>query len=491
MKNIIIVGSGFGGLSAAALLAKEGYHVTVLEKNEGPGGRASVYSDQGFYFDMGPSWYLMPDVFEHFYANFDKKPEDFFQLDRLDPSYRVFFDNTKVVDVASDLEKNYELFDSFEENGAEKLKEYLDSAEKLYDFSVKEMLYRDYTSILDFLSGKMLLSGIRMNILENLEHYVNRKFESDEARKIVQYSIGFLGGSPQRTPSLYHIMSHIDLTLGVWYPQGGMRKVASSMMELAESYGANFYFNQPVELLEVHDHHVKRVITNKATYEADLVLVNADYAHSELDLLSDENRTYKEDYWEKRVLAPSAFVAYVGIDKEMETLIHHNLFLEKDWAEGFDTIFDPTKAAWPENPSYYVNIPSKTDKTAAPTGSDTLFILIPLAPGIEDTPERREYFYNKIMDDLEAKTGENIRDHVVVKKIFALEDFKTRYNAYKGTALGLSHTMRQTALFRPAHKSKKVENLYYSGQYTHPGIGVPMTLISSEIVAKEINDRYG
>jgi phytoene desaturase len=175
----------------------------------------------------------------------------------------------------------------------------------------------------------------------------------------------------------------------------------------------------------------------------------------------------------------------------METLIHHNLFLEKDWAEGFDTIFDPKKAAWPENPSYYVNIPSKTDKTAAPTGSDTLFILIPLAPGIEDTPERREYFYNKIMDDLEAKTGENIRDHVVVKKIFALEDFKTRYNAYKGTALGLSHTMRQTALFRPAHKSKKVDNLYYSGQYTHPGIGVPMVMVSSQIVAREIIEKYG
>ncbi|NYB51968.1 MAG: phytoene desaturase [Methanobacteriaceae archaeon] len=489
--KVLIVGAGFGGLSAAALLAKDGYEVTVIEKNEGPGGRASVYSEKGFYFDMGPSWYLMPDVFQHFYANFHKKPEDLFQLDKLDPSYRVFFDDTKVVDVASDLEKNYELFDSLEEGGAEKLKEYLASAEELYDHSVKEMLYRDYTSILDFLNGKMLLAGIRMNILENLEHFVNRKFSSDEARKIVQYSIGFLGSSPQKTPSLYHIMSHIDLTLGVWYPQGGMREVARTMMELAQSYGAEFRFNEPVELLEVHEKNVKRVITSEGVYEPDIVIMNADYAHSELDLLTKENRTYDEDYWEKRVLAPSALVAYVGIDREMESLVHHNLFLEKDWAEGFDTLFDPEKADWPENPSYYVNIPSKTDKTAAPPGSDTLFILIPLPPGIKDTTEKREALYNKILDDLEAKTQENIRDHIVVKRIFALEDFKDRYNAYKGTALGLSHTLMQTALFRPAHKSKKVENLYYSGQFTHPGIGVPMTLISSEIVAQEINDRYG
>lgn len=489
--KVLIVGAGFGGLSAAALLAKNGYEVTVIEKNEGPGGRASVYSEKDFYFDMGPSWYLMPDVFEHFYANFHKKPEDLFQLDKLDPSYRVFFDDTRVVDVASDLEKNYELFDSLEEGGAEKLKEYLDSAEKLYDHSVKEMLYRDYTSILDFLNGKMLLSGIRMNMLENLEHFVNRKFSSDEARKIVQYSIGFLGSSPQKTPSLYHIMSHIDLTLGVWYPQGGIREVARTMMELGQSYGAEFRFNEPVELLEVHEKHVKRVITSQGVYEPDIVIMNADYAHSELDLLAKENQTYDEDYWEKRVLAPSALVAYVGINREMENLVHHNLFLEKDWAEGFDTLFDPEKADWPKNPSYYVNIPSKTDKTAAPPGSDTLFILVPLPPGIEDTTEKREILYNKIMDDLEAKTKESIREHIVVKRIFALEDFKDRYNAYKGTALGLSHTLMQTALFRPAHKSKKVENLYYSGQFTHPGIGVPMTLISSEIVAQEINERYG
>jgi phytoene desaturase len=488
----IVVGSGFGGISAAALLARDGNEVTVFEKNEQPGGRASVYSEEGYNFDMGPSWYLMPDVFQKFFAEFDKKPEDYFKLEKLDPSYRVFFGSEKVVDVASDIEKNYELFDSFEEGGAEKLKKYLKTSKEVYDFSIDEMLYRDYTSILDFLNGKLMLKGYKLRIWENLHHYVNNRFESDEARKIVQYSIGFLGGSPENTPSFYHIMSHIDLTLGVFYPQGGIRKVVSSIKEIAESYGVEFKFNEPVTGFELdEDKSIKKVITSMGSYDADIVLVNADYPFTEINLLKPEYQTYDEEYWDKKILAPSAMVAYLGIDKEVDKLIHHNLFLDKDWEQGFETLFDPKKAGWPENPSYYVNVPSKTDKSAAPPGTDTLFVLIPLAPGIEDTQVRRDQLYNHVMDDLESKVGEDIRDHIVVKRIFALTDFKDRYNAYKGTALGLSHTLTQTALWRPAHMSKKIKNLYYSGHYTHPGIGVPMVLISSQIVAKEIKDRHG
>jgi len=266
--------------------------------------------------------------------------------------------------------------------------------------------------------------------------------------------------------------------------------VVGALHRLAAEQGAEFLFDEPVTRILVEDGSATGVETTKGSYEADIVLVNADYPYAELHLLDDRHRTYDAAYWEKRVLAPSAFVAYLGVNKQFEGLAHHTLFLDEHWEEGFDTLFDPAKAAWPERPSYYVNVPSRTDPTAAPEGCDTLFILVALAPGIEDAPERREAFYTKIMDDLEQKLGEDVRSAVEVKRIFALEDFAHRYNAYKGTALGLSHTLFQTALWRPSHKSKKVANLYYSGHYTHPGIGVPMTLISSTMVAKELAERH-
>ncbi|NVO67148.1 phytoene desaturase family protein [Methanofollis tationis] len=485
-----IVGAGFGGLSAAALLAKEGFDVEVIEKNEQPGGRASVYSEKGFTFDMGPSWYLMPDVYETFFAAFGKKPEDFYTLKRLDPAYRIFFGDGDPVDIRADLEEDYALFDSFEEDGGEKLRAYLASAKEMYDLSINELLYRDYRSIFDFLNGRLIMQGSRLHIFENLGTFVRRHFESDRAQKIVQYSIGFLGGAPQNTPSFYHIMSHIDMTMGVWYPDGGIRAVAGGIAELARSYGAEISLDEPVRRIEVEGKRATGVVTEKGRHDADLVLVNADYAHAELDLLDAAHRTYPEKYWRSRVLAPSAFVIYLGLDREVPALAHHTLFLDRDWEAGFERIFDPNRAAWPENPSYYVNVPSRTDPTAAPPGSETLFILVPLAPGLEDTPALRERLYTRILDDLEAKIGEELRDAVVVKRIFALNDFAERYNAYRGTALGLSHTLLQTALWRPAHLSRKVGNLYYTGQYTHPGIGVPMTLISSTIVAREIAERH-
>ena len=489
--QIIIVGAGFGGLSAAALLAKDGFDVTVIEKTEQPGGRASVYSEKDYNFDMGPSWYLMPDVYDKFFSDFDKKPEDYFKLIKLNPSYRIFYYDKGIFDISSDIEDNYKLFDSFEENGGEKLKQYLKSSQELYEFSVNEMLFKDYRTVLDLLSGKLLLKATKLRLWENLQKYVNNQFKSDEARKILEYAIGFLGGSPANTPSFYHLVSHADFTLGVFYPQGGMREIVKAVQKLAESYGAKFIFKEPVKLLEVHDHRIKRVITSKEVYEPDLVVVNADYHHSEMDLLTQENRTYDENYWEKKVLSPSAMVIYLGINRKVDGLTHHNLFLERDWEDGFNAVFNPKMAAWPENPSYYVNVPSLTDKSAAPEGCETLYILAPLAPGLEDSPSLRDAFYNLIMDDLESKLGDNIRQDVEVKKIFALTDFEERYNAYKGTAFGLAHTLDQTALFRPAHQSKKVKNLYYTGQYTHPGIGVPMTMVSSQIISKEIKEKYG
>lgn len=486
----VIVGAGFGGLSVAALLAKGGFDVTVIEKNEQPGGRASVHRDRGFTFDMGPSWYLMPDVYNRFFAEFGKSPGDYFPLARLDPSYRVFFGDERVADVSADLEKNYALFESFEPGGAEKLKGYLAESEETYGITIDDLLYRDYRSIFDFFDWRLLSKGRKLSPLENLETYVRKRFSSDEARKIVQYSIGFLGGSPRNTPSFYHIMTHIDMNMGVWYPDGGMRAVVQALVKLGREFGVEYRYNEPATAIDVEGGTARRVVTPAGAYETDVVVVNADYPFAEMHLLPESSRSYPASYWEKKVLAPSTFVAYLGVNREIAKLAHHNIFLEQDWEEGFELIFDPRKASWPANPSFYVNVPSRTDTTAAPKGTDTLFVLAPLAPGLEDTPALRERFYNHLMSRMEEILGENILDAVVTRRIFALSDFADRYNAYRGTALGLTHTLRQTALWRPAHRSKKVGNLYYTGQYTHPGIGVPMTLISSQIVARELTGRY-
>lgn len=486
----VIVGAGFGGLSVAALLAKGGFNVTVIEKNEQPGGRASVHRDRGFTFDMGPSWYLMPDVYDRFFAEFGKSPGDYFPLVRLDPSYRVFFGDERVAEISADLEKNYALFESFEPGGAEKLKGYLAESEETYGITVDDLLYRDYRSIFDFFDWRLLSKGRKLSPLENLETYVRKRFTSDEARKVVQYSIGFLGGSPRNTPSFYHIMTHIDMNMGVWYPEGGMRAVVEALVSLGREFGVEYRYNEPATAIDVERGTARRVVTPLGAHETDVVVVNADYPFAEMRLLPEGSRSYPASYWAKKVLAPSTFVAYLGVDREIAKLAHHNIFLERDWEEGFELIFDPGKAAWPTNPSFYVNVPSRTDTTAAPEGTDTLFVLAPLAPGIEDTPALRERFYNLLMSRMEEILGENILDAVVTRRIFALSDFTDRYNAYRGTALGLTHTLRQTALWRPAHRSKRVRNLYYTGQYTHPGIGVPMTLISSQIVARELTDQY-
>jgi phytoene desaturase len=486
----IVIGAGFGGLSAAALLAKNGSDVTVLEKNEQPGGRGGVYKEGGFTFDMGPSWYLMPDVFERFFAEFGKKPEDLFGLDRLDPHYRIYFGDGTEMDVYKDIEKNYELFDTLEEGGGEKLRRYLESAQEKYEVSMKELMYRDYNSLLDFFDRDLLSGGVQLPmIFESLDRFVNGYFDSDKAKKIVEYSIGFLGGSPKITPALYHIMSYIDFKLGVWFPKGGIGAVARAIHDLAVEHGAEFKFNQPATKIEVEDKIATTVVTPQETLEGDVFVVNADYPHAEMDLLESKYQTYPEKYWEKKVLAPSAFIAYLGFKRRLDKIAHHTLFLDKDWESGFDELFASKNPVWPKSPSYYINSPSKTDpEFFAPEGGETVFLLVPIAPGLEDSEGTREKFLNQILDDIELRIGEKIRDDIVVKRIFTVSDFAQRYNAYKGTALGITHTLMQTAVFRPHHRSKKVRNLYYTGHYTHPGIGVPMTLISSQIVANSIKE---
>ncbi len=487
-KKIIIIGAGFGGMSLGALLAKEGHQVTILEKNDQPGGRAIVWKEKGFVFDMGPSWYLMPDVFDKFFAEFGKKPDDYYKLVRLNPAYRVFFSKDEIVDVSPDLEQNLQLFERYQKGGREQLKRYLAAAEYQYQIAMNEFIYKEYRHLWDFFSLRLLLKGSKLHIFTSLDEYAKRYITDPKMRKILEYTMVFLGGTPFDTPALYSLMSHVDFNLGVWYPDGGFGALAKGFERLATEQGVVFEYNAEVEKITVSGNRVTGVKTAKGDMAADVVIANADYPYVETHLLEKQYQTYPEEYWNKKAIAPSALLMYLGVKGKIKAFAHHNLYFAPQWEDHFNTIFHDPR--WPQDPSYYVSCPSKTDPTVAPAQDENIFILIPVAAGLPDTQETREKYFTKVMDHLEELTGENIKDRLIVKRLFAHQDFTQQYHAYKGTALGLAHTLGQTAIFRSSHKSKKVKGLYYTGHYTHPGIGVPMVIISSQIVASEIRNAY-
>jgi phytoene desaturase len=465
MRSVLVVGAGFGGLAAAALLAKQGHSVTLVEKNDQCGGRAMLWKSKGFTFDMGPSWYLMPDIFETFFAQFGKKPSDYLQLVRLDPSYRLFFGKGDMCDVHADLQKNRLLFESIEPGCMQNFDRYLAEATKKYDLSVQHYLYKQHKSIFDMFDLRMLKEGKDLHVFQNYDSYAKKFFKSHRLRQILMYNIVFLGGAPDNTPAIYSLMAHVDFKLGVWYPVGGMNALAKAMEKLCKEHGVTLQYNTTVEKILVENGTAVGVRTATGDIRADRVVVNADYHHAETKLLDDNHRTYSERYWNKRTVAPSGFIMYLGINKRLSSLQHHNLFLQNDWMNHFDAIFK--NPSWPEEPSYYICCPSKTERN-------------------EDGDEFREQYAKKIIAHLEKITGEPIAEHVVVRRLFSQKDFISTFNAFKGTGLGLSQTLLQTAFFRPSHQSKKVKNLYYTGQYTHPGTGVPMTVISSQVLVDHV-----
>ena len=475
-------------MAAAALLAKDGFEVTVLEKNDQPGGRAIVWNQKGFVFDMGPSWYLMPDVFEKFFAEFGKKPEDYYKLLRLNPAYRVFFDKDEIVDISPDFEQNSQLFERYQPGGREQFKKYLTAAQYQYQIAMNEFIYKEYRHLWDFFSLRLLSKGSKLHIFTSLDKYAQRYITDPKLRKILEYTMVFLGGTPFDTPALYSLMSHVDFNLGVWYPDGGFGALARAFQRLASEQGVTFKFESEVEKILVSGNKVTGVKTSKGNMSADVVIANADYHHVETNLLDQQNQTYTQQYWEKRAIAPSALLMYLGVEGKIKSFAHHNLYFASQWQDHFNTIFHEPK--WPEDPSYYVSCPSKTDPSVAPKEDENLFVLVPVAAGLQDTEKTREKYFTKVMDHLESLTGENIKDRLVVKRLFAHNDFTNQYHAYKGTALGLAHTLGQTAIFRCSHQSKKVKGLYYTGHYTHPGIGVPMVVISSQIIAQQLRDAY-
>lgn len=484
--HTLIIGAGVGGLSLAALLAMKGDKTTLIEKNSSPGGRARVYSEKGFTFDMGPSWYLMPDIFENFFEELGISVDNMYKLIRLDPSYRIFFEDGAECDISSNIDENVELFNQLEPDGGEKLKEYLSKASNHYEIAKNVLLYRDYDELTNLIDGKLMISSLKLPLFRNIDDFISGIFKTEKVKKILEYSIGFVGGSIKNTPAIYYIMNHVDFNMGIWYPQNGIYKVVESLYDICIRNGVKFHFNDPVTEIIIEKGIAKGVKTSEQTFYADRVIVNADYAYTELELIDVEYQSYDMSYWENRMLAPSALVIYLGLDKKLPSLLHHNLYLAGDWSLNFDQLYDPDQPDWPRDVSYYVNITSKTDPEVAPLGCETVFILIPLPAGKVDSPRNREVWYNKIVKHLEALIGEPIIGHEVVKRIFGPSDFSKDYNSYKETSLGLVHTLRQSAIFRPRHRSRKVKNLYYNGHYTHPGIGIPLVLISSQILAEHL-----
>jgi phytoene desaturase len=484
-RSVAVVGGGFGGLSAACYLAQAGADVEILEKNDQLGGRASRLERDGFRFDMGPSWYLMPDVFERFFGHFGREPADYYGLERLDPHYRVFWKDGDRADISDDRAAVHELFESYEDGAAARLEEYLDTSEQHYETAMEHFVYEDRPRLRDWVDPAVMRAApIGLTLLRSMQEYVEGYFEHPKLQQIMQYTLVFLGGAPHNTPAMYNIMAHVDFNMGVYYPEGGLGGVVDGIADLATELGVTTTLNTEIEEITRarEGFHVRS--TDGRTFRPDLVVSDADYAHTERELLPAHERQYDDDYWAEKTYAPSAFLLYMGVEGDVDPLAHHTLVLPTDWDGHFEQIFDDP--AWPDDPAYYVCVPSETDDTVAPEGHSNLFVLVPLAPGLEDTEETRQQYREFVLEDLAENTGVDLRDRIVLEESFSVSDFASRYNAYQGTALGLAHTLRQTALLRPGHRSSAVDGLYYTGGFTTPGIGVPMCLISGQQVAEAV-----
>ena len=487
-KNVIVIGSGFAGLAAATSLAQRGYHVTVLEKNEGPGGRARVFRAEGFTFDMGPSWYWMPDVFDKYFARFGKKVADYYDLVRLDPSYQVVFKGPEPVDIPAGVRALRALFERYEPGSGARLDEFLRQAAYKYEVGINKFVHMPGRSLLEFADPRLLVDALRLDLLQSMHKHVRKFFKDSRLLELVEFPILFLGATSQNTPALYSLMNYADLALGTWYPMGGMHKIVEGMVALAQEQGVTLEYDQEVQQIVVENGRATGVQTAAGFRPADIVVAGADYHHAEQHLLAPEWRHYDEAYWDQRTMAPSSLLFYLGVNKRLRKLRHHNLFFDEDFSLHAEEIYEQPK--WPSRPLFYASVPSVTDSSVAPAGCENLFLLIPVAPNLPDPEETREHYYRLIMERLERHCGHSIRDAVVFKRSYAHHDFTRDYHSYKGNAYGLANTLRQTALLKPSLKSNKVNNLYFAGQLTVPGPGVPPSLISGQVVAREVEKEF-
>ena len=493
-NKALVIGAGFAGLSAASFLAKKGWSVTIVEKNEMPGGRARKFEAEGFTFDMGPSWYWMPDVFEKYFGSFGKKVSDFYQLQRLDPSYRVYFEKA-----TWDLPANYEalknLFESIEPGAANALDSFLAEAKYKYEVGVGKLVYQPSISITEFIDYELIKGVFKLDVFQSMKTHIARYFKHPYIQFLMEFPVLFLGALPENTPALYSLMNYADIKGGTWYPEFGMYSIVDGMVKVAKSLGVEFKLGEEVMHVVVENGTANKVVTSvnntgvENSYSFDVLIGAGDYHHIETNLLEKKYQSYSKKYWDSRVLAPSSLLFYVGLNKKLNGVTHHSLFFDTDFSVHGNEIYN--NPMWPSNPLFYASVPSVTDASLAPVGCENLFLLIPIAAGLEgDTAEIREKYFDILMDRLEKKWGQSIKDAIIYKRSYAVADFKNDYHSFKGNAYGLANTLLQTAFLKPSCKSKKIKNLYYTGQLTVPGPGVPPSLISGEVVANLICKQY-
>jgi phytoene desaturase len=485
-KKIVVIGSGFSGFSAACYLAKTGHQVTILEKNDSIGGRARKFEAEGFTFDMGPSWYWMPEVFERFYNHFGKTTNDFYELVRLNPSYRVYWEHGHW-DIPAQIEAICELFESVELGSSVKLKEFMQEAEYKYKMGIGKFVQMPGKSLLEYVDAEVFSSVFKMHLFKDMASYVRKYFKDPRIISLLEFPVLFLGEMPKNTPALYSLMNYADMQLGTWYPLGGMFKIVEAFESIAKSMGVEIITNSEVKEIQITDYKATKVICQDKEYTCDAVIASADYHHVDTQLLPKAYRQYSNSYWESRKMAPSSLLYYLGINKKINKLKHHNLFFDTDFNLHSEEIYKNPK--WPTDPLFYVSITSKTDLSSAPEGCENVFILIPTAPGLIDTDQVQEKYFNLVMDRLEKAAGEELRSRIVYKRNFAARNFVKDYHAHKGNAYGLANTLLQTGPLKPSMHHKKIKNLLFTGQLTVPGPGVPPSLISGEVVARELN-RY-
>jgi phytoene desaturase len=492
-KKIIVIGSGFAGLSAASFMAKAGWAVTVIEKHDGPGGRARQFKAEGFSFDMGPSWYWMPDVFERYFNQFGSSVSDHYRLQRLDPSYRVY-GKDGMMDIPSDMSALKQLFASIEPGSDQRLENFLEEAAFKYRVGIEKLVFKPGRSLTEFLDIDILKGVFRLDVFSSMRSHVAKYFRDPRLKELMEFPVLFLGAMPAKIPALYSLMNYADMVGGTWYPEGGMYSIVKAMHQVASDLGVQFRFGEEVTGIVIENTIAKKITTRSTdkvqqVYEADVVIGGADYHHIETRLLPATSRSYSDGYWDSRVMAPGCLLYYVGLNKKLEGITHHSLFFDTSFETHGKEIYETKQ--WPTDPLFYVSATSVTDPLSAPEGCENLFLLVPVAAGLEnDTKELRDRYFQKIIARMEKHMGQEIAKHIIYKRSFANSDFVSVYNSFKGNAYGLANTLGQTAVLKPSCRSKKVKNLFYTGQLTVPGPGVPPSLISGEVVAGEVVKAY-